>query len=82
MSEQIDNSTFTSEGYSGQASLYGEEAMLHQYASFTTENLELRAERFASMVNNPNTLPTHKAIADRFLGHIAFELGYRDGQPL
>lgn len=61
-----------------QASLYGEEQMLHDYSTMTNEQLDEKAQRFIAMMNDPSTLPKHRAIAARCIDHIAFETTYRD----
>jgi len=79
MSEMIADSGFTSQGFDSSTSFYGEDLMMHDYATVDTSNLEARAVRFANISLNQNTIPKHRALADRYLAHIAFELGYRDG---
>lgn len=82
MSEQQpkeeDNFNFSSEGFKGNASLYGEEQMIHEYSTMTTECLEEKAQRFIAILNDPATLPKHRGIVARLLDHVVFEVTYRD----
>jgi hypothetical protein len=81
MSEQLkdsDNDNFMPEGFKGNPSLYGEEQMIHDYSTMTTECLEDKAQRFISILNDPATLPKHRAIVARLLDHVVFECTYRD----
>lgn len=79
MSEQLADSGFTSQGFDGSVSFYGEEQMIHDYATESTANLEARISRFNDIIDNPNTIPKHRDHALRYLSHVAFELGYREG---
>jgi hypothetical protein len=81
MSEQLketDNDNFMPEGFKGNPSLYGEEQIMHDYSTISTEVLEDKAQRFIAILNDPATLPKHRAIVARLIDHIVFEVTYRD----
>jgi hypothetical protein len=61
-----------------QASLYGEEQIMHNVSTMTDEQLDDKAQRFIALMNDPTSLPTHRALAARMIDYIAFETMYRD----
>lgn len=69
-------------GYEGQASLYGEEQWIHHYSTLSDAVLADKAQRMIALMNDPATLPKHRAIAARIIDHIVFETTYRDVKSL
>lgn len=65
-------------GYEGNPSLYGEEQLMHEYSTMTTDALEAKAQRFIGILNDPTTLPKHRAVVAHLIDHIVFEVTYRD----
>lgn len=60
-----------------QASIYGEQKMMHAFSEWTTEALEAKAQYYISKIENPETLSKHKAECARLLDHVIFEVTYR-----
>ena len=80
MTERLTNPT-DDEAYpmpESNPSLYGEEQWIHHYSSLSTAILDDKAQRFIAILNDPTTLPKHRAQVARLLDHIVFETTYRD----
>lgn len=73
-----DDELLTPAGFDGNPSLYGEEQLMHNYSTMTTEVLEAKAQRFISILNDRDTLPKHRAIVAKLIDYIVFEVTYRD----
>jgi hypothetical protein len=60
-----------------QASIYGEQQMMHAFSEWTTEALESKAQYYIDQISSPSVLSTHKAEYARLLDHVIFEVTYR-----
>lgn len=79
MSEKLNNDDLlTPAGFEGNPSLYGEEQLLHDFSTMTTDCLEEKARRFIGILNDPDTLPKHREIVARLIDHVVFEVTYRE----
>lgn len=78
--EEDDN--FMPHGFDGNPSLYGEQKLALNYGQMTTEVLDAKVQLFISILNDPKTLPTHRAAYARLIDHIAFETDCREAERL
>jgi hypothetical protein len=67
-------------GFSGDPSLYGEQQLAHNYEQMSDEVLHEKAQRFISILNDPDTLPHHRSQYARLIDYIAFETNCREAE--
>lgn len=61
-------------------SLYGEEELLLHFSELSDQALDDQAQRMIALLNDPTSLPKHKAQAARIIDHIVFETTYRESR--
>lgn len=63
-------------------SLYGEEELLLHFSELTDQALDDQAQRMITLLNDPTSLPKHRAQAARIIDHIVFETNYRESRAV
>jgi hypothetical protein len=77
MSETLDTSR-ANLGFASFPSLHYENTKTSRYAEMDTPDLESRVNEYTNFLSG-NCMPRARAIGERIVNHILFELAYRDG---
>lgn len=75
MSEVIDGTELPDR--QEQRSLYGEQALAHDYESLSNEQLQEKLQQFIAFLQDPATLKHHKIIVRDMLDYVIFEIEWR-----
>jgi hypothetical protein len=60
-----------------QRSLYGEQALSHNYEDLTMPQLQEKLQQFIDFTLDPTTLPAHKKIVRDMMDTLIFEIDWR-----
>ncbi len=72
-------SEFSGSGFETFPSLHADTAKITVFAEMDKDILERLANEYTDFLARENLMPRAKATANRILGHVMFELAYREG---
>lgn len=72
-------SEFSGSGFETFPSLHADTAKITVFAEMDKDILERLANEYTDFLARENLMPQAKATANRILGHVMFELAYREG---
>lgn len=86
MAEQLksneNDDLLTPAGFEGNPSIHAEEQFMHDLSTTPIAVLDQKIQLFISILNDPNTLPSHRKAYAHILDYYAFETTYREAHGM
>lgn len=79
MSEVIEQSGFTPQGFESMPSIYSDSRDIGNVSELANEVLDAKTMEYGRFLQSPDIMPRAKQSAERIINHLLFELAWRDG---
>ena len=80
MSEQIrETAAFAGEGFDAFPSLYADNKLVGEFSAWDRDVLDQRIRDYERFLQKDDLMPRARSEAERIVGHLVFEVMYREG---